>query len=64
MKKLFLLSFVLIAISGLAGAAPLTSTCAVLMFSNSSAPGSICTVTADAGFTITTLTLSYASYND
>jgi PEP-CTERM motif len=57
MKKLLLLSILSIGMAGVAHAGPMT--CFVLMASNTSGnTGSTCTVTADPGFFISTLTLT------
>ncbi len=58
MKKLVLTSLFLIAFAGLASAT-LISPCAVLMLPNSSGnTGSTCSATPDAGFTISSLTIT------
>jgi hypothetical protein len=57
LKKLLFISLVLIGIASLASATPVT--CAVLMSPNTGGGStSVCTVTADAGFYISSLTLS------
>jgi hypothetical protein len=57
MKKIVVLSLFLIALAGMASATPVM--CAVLMFSNTSGnTGSVCSVTPDPGFFISSLILT------
>jgi hypothetical protein len=57
LKKLLLISLALIAFASLASATPVM--CAVLMFPNTSGTnGSVCSITPDAGFFISSLTLT------